>query len=186
MENLDQYLFTASQNIIKSFNNDTFSNQEFINTYKEKYPDNYNILLEKCSNVPDKVYAVIIQWLKANATYLEIEIISQQSSDSNIDDQEWRRNNGITLENPNSSQEVLVKKNIMGSIGLIFAILCLIFCWWSKLNILFLCLGFIFSIIGLFKSPREDAAAGFILSILDIVVIITASKFIAAYLSEIF
>lgn len=183
MENLDQYLFTASQNIIKSFNGKTFSNQEFINTYKEKYPDNYNNLLEKCSNVPEKAYVVIIQWLKSNDTYLGIEQISRESNTESL---EWRKNNGQVTESSNSTQEVLVKKNVMGSIGLVCAILCLIFCWWSKLNILFLCLGFIFSIIGLFKSPREDAAAGFILSILDIVVIITASKFIAAYLSEIF
>lgn len=178
MENLDQYLFTASQNIIKSFKSETFSNQEFINVYKEKYPDNYNNILEKCSNVPDKAYVVIVQWLKSNATYLEIE---KSTSDSNIDDQEWRRNNGITLENPNSSQEVLVKKNIMGSIGLIFAILCLIFCWCSKLNIIFLCLGFLFSFIGMFKSPREDGVAGFILSALDIVVIIAVTRFIAQF-----
>ena len=155
-----------------NFNNSTYTMCYF------KKSENTSLLL-LCRLTYDGTYSL-------KPTYTEIEIISQQSSDSNIDDQEWRRNNGITLENPNSSQEVLVKKNIMGSIGLIFAILCLIFCWWSKLNILFLCLGFIFSIIGLFKSPREDAAAGFILSILDIVVIITASKFIAAYLSEIF
>lgn len=111
MENLDQYLFTASQNIIKSFNNDTFSNQEFINTYKEKYPDNYNILLEKCPNVPDKVYAIIIQWLKTNATYLEIEKISLQSSDSSIESQGWKKKNGLATETPNSTQEkVFVKK----------------------------------------------------------------------------
>ena len=95
MENLDQYLFTASQNIIKSFNGKTFSNQEFINTYKEKYPDNYNNLLEKCSNVPEKAYVVIIQWLKSNDTYLGIE---QISSESNTESLEWRKNNGQVTE----------------------------------------------------------------------------------------
>lgn len=178
MENLDQYLFTASQNIIKSFNGKTFSNQEFINTYKEKYPDNYNNLLEKCSNVPEKAYVVIIQWLKSNDTYLGIE---QISSESNTESLEWRKNNGQITESSNSTQEVLVKKNVMGSIGLVCAILCLIFCWCSKLNIIFLCLGFLFSFIGMFKSPREDGVAGFILSALDIVVIIAVTRFIAQF-----
>ena len=178
MENLDQYLFTASQNIIKSFNNDTFSSQEFINTYKEKYPDNYNNLLEKCSNVPEKAYVVIIQWLKSNDTYLGIE---QISSESNTESLEWRKNNGQVTESSNSTQEVLVKKNVMGSIGLVCAILCLIFCWCSKLNIIFLCLGFLFSFIGIFKRPIEDAVAGFILSTLDIAVIIGVTKIIAQF-----
>ena len=52
------------------------------------------------------------------------------------------------------------KKNRMGLTGFIFSILALCFGWVPVLGWILLALGFIFSLIGVFKAPRALAIAG--------------------------
>ena len=76
------------------------------------------------------------------------------------------------------------KSNSMGTAGFIFAILGLIVSWAPGVNFIIWFLGFIFSFIGLFKSPRGMAITGFILSILDIILIIIIFGSILAVISK--
>lgn len=64
------------------------------------------------------------------------------------------------------------KSNGMGTAGFIFAILGIIVSWAPGVNFVIWFLGFLFSFIGLFKSPRGMAITGFILSIIGILIII--------------
>lgn len=75
----------------------------------------------------------------------------------------------------NNTTTVVIERdhsNGIGTAGFVFALLGLIFCWIPYLDVLLWFLGFVFSIIGMFKSPRGLAITGFILSLILIVVII--------------
>lgn len=57
------------------------------------------------------------------------------------------------------------KKNRMGLTGFIFSILALCFGWVPVLGWILLALGFIFSLIGVFRAPRKLAIAGLAISV---------------------
>ena len=57
-----------------------------------------------------------------------------------------------------------VKKNGIGVAGFVLALIGAIFCWLPILNWICLTLGFIFSLIGVFKKPKGLAIAGLIIS----------------------
>ncbi len=68
------------------------------------------------------------------------------------------------------------RSNGLGTAGFVTALIGLLICWipvvgWAIGGILTF-LGFIFSFIGLFKSPRGLAIAGFIMSIISACVIV--------------
>ena len=65
------------------------------------------------------------------------------------------------------------KSNGIGTAGLICAILAIVFCWVPFVDFVLWGLGALLSIIGLFKSPRGSAIAGFIISFLGIIIILT-------------
>ena len=75
-----------------------------------------------------------------------------------------------TVQNQNVQQHVIVQQmaspsNGMGIAGFVLGLLGLI----PVIGLFFGALGFIFSFIGLFKSPRGLAIAGFILSIISVI-----------------
>ena len=76
----------------------------------------------------------------------------------------------------NSSTTVIVqggRSNGMGTAGFVFAILAFFVCWVPIVDIIVWFLGALFSFIGLFKAPRGLAIAGFILSFLGIIILLT-------------
>jgi len=65
------------------------------------------------------------------------------------------------------------KKNGIGTAGFVLAIIAFCFCWLPIGNFILWFLGFLFSFIGVFKSPRGLAIAGLIISLILIIVILT-------------
>ena len=75
----------------------------------------------------------------------------------------------------NNTTTVIVEgghSNSMGIAGFIIALLGLVFCWVPIIDLILWFLGFIFSLIGLFKAPRGMAIAGLVLSLIIIFIII--------------
>lgn len=76
----------------------------------------------------------------------------------------------------NSSTTVIVqgsKSNGLGTAGFVFALLAFFVSWVPVVDIIVWALGLLFSFIGMFKAPRGLAIAGFILSVIGIIVLIT-------------
>ena len=65
------------------------------------------------------------------------------------------------------------KSNGMGTAGFILALLALLVSWVPVLDIIVWFLGALFSFIGLFKAPRGLAIAGFIISFIGIIILVT-------------
>lgn len=76
----------------------------------------------------------------------------------------------------NSSTTVIVdggRSNGMGTAGFVLALLAFFVCWVPVVDIVVWFLGALFSFIGLFKAPRGLAIAGFIISFIGIIIIVT-------------
>ena len=74
------------------------------------------------------------------------------------------------------------KSNGLGTAGFVLALLALLGCWVPVLNWILWWLGFIFSFIGIFKSPRGLAIAGLCISLVDLIPLILLLGFAAALL----
>lgn len=74
------------------------------------------------------------------------------------------------------------KSNGLGTAGFVLALLALLGCWVPVLNWILWLLGFIFSFIGIFKSPRGLAIAGLRISLVDLIPLILLLGFAAALL----
>lgn len=74
------------------------------------------------------------------------------------------------------------KSNGLGTAGFVLALLVLLGCWIPVLNWILWLLGFIFSFIGIFKSPRGLAIAGLCISLVDLIPLILLLGFAAALL----
>lgn len=74
------------------------------------------------------------------------------------------------------------KSNGLGTAGFVLALLALLGCWVPVLNWILWLLGFIFSFIGIFKSPRGLAIAGLCISLVDLIPLILLLGFAAALL----
>lgn len=81
---------------------------------------------------------------------------------------------------------VTQRSNGIGTAGFILALFSAIFCWVPGVNWIIWFLGFLFSFIGLFKRPRGIAFAGFILSIIDVILIVLLLGALAGIISSIF
>ena len=80
------------------------------------------------------------------------------------------------------SQTVIInqsKSNGTGTAGFVFALLSLFFCWVPVVGWIVWFLGLLLSFIGMFKSPRGLAVVGFILSIIDLIILIAVIGAIA-------
>lgn len=64
------------------------------------------------------------------------------------------------------------KTNGIGTAGFVVSLICSIFCWVPGVNFVLWFLGLLFSFIGIFKKPRGLAIAGFIIAIIDIIIIV--------------
>ncbi len=64
------------------------------------------------------------------------------------------------------------KKNGPGTAGLVLSILGLALCWVPVANLILWFLGFVFSVIGVFKRPRGKAIAGLIISLVTVAVLV--------------
>lgn len=76
----------------------------------------------------------------------------------------------------NSSTTVVVQGNSsngLGTAGFVFALLAIFVCWVPVVDFVVWFLGALFSFIGLFKKPRGLAIAGFIISFLGIIILLT-------------
>lgn len=65
------------------------------------------------------------------------------------------------------------KSNGMGTAGFVFALLAFFVCWVPVVDVIVWFLGALFSFIGLFKAPRGLAIAGFIISFIGIIILVT-------------
>lgn len=74
------------------------------------------------------------------------------------------------------------KSNGLGTAGFVLALLALLGCWIPVLNWILWLLGFIFSFIGIFKSPRGLAIAGLCISLVDLIPLILLLGLAAALL----
>lgn len=74
------------------------------------------------------------------------------------------------------------KSNGLGTAEFVLALLALLGCWVPVLNWILWLLGFIFSFIGIFKSPRGLAIAGLCISLVDLIPLILLLGFAAALL----
>lgn len=74
----------------------------------------------------------------------------------------------------NQPQVVVVEKkgNGLGTAGFILALLGLIFCWVPILDWILWILGFIFSLIGVFRPKRGLAIAGLVISLIGVIAIL--------------
>lgn len=61
--------------------------------------------------------------------------------------------------------------NSFGAAGFILAVLAIVFSWLPFVNFILWILGLIFSFVGIFKQPRGLAVAGFVLSMMGIILI---------------
>ena len=77
------------------------------------------------------------------------------------------------------------KKNGIGTAGFILSLLGLIFCWFPIVGYILLGLGFIFSVIGVFKAPRGMAITGIILSCIGSVLAVAIGGALIGYLTSI-
>ena len=65
--------------------------------------------------------------------------------------------------------EAQVQKNVIGLVGMIIAIVALVFSMVPVLGWILWFFGELFSVIGLFKKPRTCAVIGFILSLMGLI-----------------
>lgn len=74
----------------------------------------------------------------------------------------------------NGQQTIIIQKktNGMGTAGFVLALLSFLFSWAPVVNWILWFLGALFSFIGLFKSPRGLAIAGFIISFINLFIIL--------------
>ncbi|MDY4044168.1 MAG: hypothetical protein SOY65_10260 [Marinifilaceae bacterium] len=79
--------------------------------------------------------------------------------------EEYQQRNGQTII-------VQKKTNGLGTAGFVLALLSLLFSWTPVVNWILWVLGFIFSFIGIFKSPRGLAIAGLVISCIGLIVLL--------------
>lgn len=78
------------------------------------------------------------------------------------------------------------RSNGIGTAGFVLALISAIFCWVPGVNWIIWFLGALFSFLGLFKRPRGIAVAGFILSIIDVIIIVAVIGAIVGVASSLF
>ena len=94
---------------------------------------------------------------------------------------EQRFSQPIVINNTVSS-----RSNGIGTAGFVLTLISAIFCWVPGVNWIIWFLGALFSFIGLFKRPRGMAVAGFILSIIDVIIIVVVIGAVVGVASSLF
>jgi hypothetical protein len=80
-------------------------------------------------------------------------------------------------QNPQGGQTIIInqqsfQKNGIGTAGFVLALLGLIFCWVPVLNWILWILGLIFSLVGVFKTPKGLSIAGLCVSLIGIILML--------------
>lgn len=91
-------------------------------------------------------------------------------------DDRYQNSMGSRGNNQSNSTTVVVhesRSNGLGTAGFVFAILSLLLCWVPVVDVVIWLLGALFSFFGLFKSPRGLAIVGFLLSFIDIIILVS-------------
>lgn len=129
------------------------------------------------------------EWLESPTSIVQPTVLNQQSASSvpprfkeqlpSADSPRMRQS---------AAQQVVVNQigqqsNGLGTAGFILALISLILCWLPGVNGVVWFLGMLFSFIGLFKSPRGLAIAGFIISWIDLILLLTIVGSIASIFS---
>ncbi len=77
----------------------------------------------------------------------------------------------------------VTKSNGMGVAGFVLALVSLIFCWVPILSWILWFFGILLSFFGMFKRPRGLAIAGFLISVVDFILLVLFIGAFAAALS---
>ncbi|MDR1673500.1 MAG: hypothetical protein LBS09_08615 [Bacteroidales bacterium] len=72
------------------------------------------------------------------------------------------------------------KSNGAGTAGFVLALIALVTCWIPVIGWIIWLLGFIFSFVGIFKRPRGLAIAGFVVSLIDLILLVIVIGVIGA------
>ncbi|MCL2721729.1 MAG: hypothetical protein FWD47_10380 [Treponema sp.] len=85
-------------------------------------------------------------------------------------------------------QNTVVEKpsNGLGTAGFVLSLICFFLSWLPIVSWILFTLGFIFSFVGLFKSPRGLAITGFIFSLINIVIILFIGALILGFAESLF
>ncbi len=78
------------------------------------------------------------------------------------------------------------QSNETGTAGFVLALISLFFSWLPGVGWVIWFLGFLLSFIGMFKSPRGLAVTGFLISIIDLIILIAVVGSIASLLKYMF
>lgn len=87
---------------------------------------------------------------------------------------------------PNDHNQTIIiqqpahESNGIGTAGFVLALISLFFSWVPGIGWIAWFLGFLLSFIGMFKSPRGLAITGFLISIIDLIVLIAVIGSIAS------
>ena len=85
---------------------------------------------------------------------------------------EYQSTTPVTNVYVNAAQpQTARRKNGPGIAGLVLSIIGLVLCWVPFVDIILWFLGFLFSLIGMFKRPKGVAIAGLVISIICLVVL---------------
>lgn len=93
--------------------------------------------------------------------------------------------NPSTQAPANRNQTVIVQpstrqSNGTGTAGFVLALISLFFSWLPGVGWIIWFLGFLLSFIGMFKSPRGLAITGFLISIIDLIILVAAIGTVAS------
>ncbi|MDX8552330.1 hypothetical protein MK851_01655 [Tenacibaculum sp. 1B UA] len=83
---------------------------------------------------------------------------------ANLKDQNIENQSKTIIVNKKQKKRFTAKINGVGIVGFILAVIGLFFGWFPFLGWLIWALGFIFSLVGIFKKPRGLAIAGLVIS----------------------
>lgn len=83
-------------------------------------------------------------------------------------------------------QQPASQSNGIGTAGFVLSLIALILSWFPGVNAVVWFLGFLLSFIGLFKSPRGLAITGFIISIIDLILLGALIGTLAAFITPFF
>ena len=106
---------------------------------------------------------------------------------------EWLTEKPVPLHNTTAAPQPQVvvtqveyRSNGVGTAGFVIALICAFLSWLPGVNVFLWFIGLLLSFIGMFKRPRGLAVAGFLISIIDIILIVAILGTLGGILSGFF
>ena len=135
------------------------------------------IITDAHSNLIYRIICTLISLLAIGSmfTYVFYDITGHLPFRSN--NQSIKTKTIMETQSPTQQQPQIIvvnsnQSNGCGTAGFIFALLSICLCWAPVAGWLIWFLGLSLSFVGLFKEPRGLAVAGFILSVIDLIILI--------------